>query len=92
MVLKKMDVVVKKRNDSNFSVVAVPLPSSPEIERPLDKTVGQDLLFGKVWKWLQDDGEQVSSIGLYGKGVWAKPPSCTGSTRSSSKVGLNLTQ
>ncbi|RVW89609.1 putative disease resistance protein [Vitis vinifera] len=34
----------------------------------LDKTVGQDLLFGKVWKWLQDDGEKVSSIGLYGMG------------------------
>ncbi|XP_034680601.1 disease resistance protein SUMM2-like [Vitis riparia] len=69
MVLEKMDAVtVKKREGSNFSVVAEPLPSPPVIERQLDKTVGQDLLFGKVWKWLQDGGEQVSSIGLYGMG------------------------
>ncbi|KAL6313562.1 hypothetical protein AAG906_006927 [Vitis piasezkii] len=69
MVLEKMDAVtVKKTEGSNFSVVAEPFPSPPVIERPLDKTVGQDLLFGKVWKWLQDDGEQVSSIGLYGMG------------------------
>ncbi|KAL6313593.1 hypothetical protein AAG906_006962 [Vitis piasezkii] len=69
MVLEKMDAVtVKKTEGSNFSVVAEPLPGPPVIERPLDKTVGQDLLFGKVWKWLQDDGEQVSSIGLYGMG------------------------
>ncbi|CBI21682.3 unnamed protein product, partial [Vitis vinifera] len=69
MVLEKMDAVtVKKREGSNFSVVAEPLPIPPVIERQLDKTVGQDLLFGKVWKWLQDDGEKVSSIGLYGMG------------------------
>ncbi|KAL6313617.1 hypothetical protein AAG906_006986 [Vitis piasezkii] len=69
MVLEKMDAVtVKKTEGSNFSVVAEPLPGPPVIERPLDKTVGQDLLFGKVWKWLQDGGEQVSSIGLYGMG------------------------
>ncbi|RVW24678.1 Disease resistance protein RPS5 [Vitis vinifera] len=69
MVLEKMDAVtVKNTAGSNFSVVAEPFPSPPVIERPLDKTVGQDLLFGKVWKWLQDDGEQVSSIGLYGMG------------------------
>ncbi|KAJ9673012.1 hypothetical protein PVL29_026334 [Vitis rotundifolia] len=69
MVLEKMDAVtVKKTEGSNFSVVAEPLPGPPVIERPLDKTVGQDLLFGKVWKWLQDDGEQVSNIGLYGMG------------------------
>nr|ASZ00276.1 CC-NBS [Vitis quinquangularis] len=69
MVLEKMDAVtVKKTDGSDFSVVAEPLPSPPVIERRLDKTAGQDLLFGKVWKWLQDDGEQVSSIGLYGMG------------------------
>ncbi|KAJ9673015.1 hypothetical protein PVL29_026337 [Vitis rotundifolia] len=69
MVLEKMDAVtVKKTEGSNFSVVAEPLPSPPVIERQLDNTAGQDLLFGKVWKWLQDDGEQVSSIGLYGMG------------------------
>ncbi|RVW89671.1 disease resistance protein SUMM2-like [Vitis vinifera] len=69
MVLEKMDAVtVKKTEGSNFSVVAEPLPSPPVMERQLDKTVGQDLLFGKVWKWLQDGGEQVSSIGLYGMG------------------------
>ena len=49
MVLEKMDVVtVKKTEGSNFSVVAEPLPSPAVIERQLDKTVGQDLLFGKV--------------------------------------------
>ena len=69
MVIEKIDAVtVKKTEGSNFSVVAEPLPSPPVIERQLDKTVGQDLLFGKVCKWLQDDGEQVSSIGLYGMG------------------------
>nr|CAN70391.1 hypothetical protein VITISV_014435 [Vitis vinifera] len=69
MVLEKMDAVtVKKTEGSNFSVVAEPLPSPPVMERQLEKTVGQDLLFGKVWKWLQDGGEQVSSIGLYGMG------------------------
>ncbi|KAL6313588.1 hypothetical protein AAG906_006956 [Vitis piasezkii] len=69
MVLEKMDAVtVKKTEGSNFSVIAEPLPSPPVMERQLEKTVGQDLLFGKVWKWLQDGGEQVSSIGLYGMG------------------------
>ena len=58
MVLENMEVViVKKREGSNFSVVVEPLPSPPMIERPLDKTVGQDLLFEKVWKWIKDDGE-----------------------------------
>ena len=69
MVPEKMDAVAALRSKADqFHEVAVPLPSPPVIQRPLDKTVGQDLLFGMVWKWLQDDGEQVSSIGLYGMG------------------------
>ena len=49
MVIEKIDAVtVNKTEGSNFSVVAEPLPSPAVIERQLDKTVGQDLLFGKV--------------------------------------------
>ena len=91
MVLEKMDAVtVKKREGSNFSVVAEPFPSPPVIERPLDKTVGQDLLFGKVWKWLQDDGEQVSSIGLYGMGSVGKTTLLTRINNELLKTRLEL--
>ena len=91
MVLEKMDAVtVKKTEGSNFSVVAEPFPSPPVIERPLDKTVGQDLLFGKVWKWLQDDGEQVSSVGLYGMGSAGKTTLLTRINNELLKTRLEL--
>ena len=35
-------------------------------EKPLEKTIGLDFMFAKIWKWLED--EKVGIIGLYGMG------------------------
>ncbi|XP_034678059.1 probable disease resistance protein At5g63020 isoform X2 [Vitis riparia] len=66
-VSRKIRAVAALRSKANhFHEVAVPLPSPPVIERPLEKTVGLDSPFLEVWRWLQD--EQIRTIGIYGMG------------------------
>ena len=67
MVREKMDGVAELQSEgSNFQEVAVPLPSPHVIERPMEKPVGLDSPFRKVWGLLQN--KQVGSIGIYGMG------------------------
>ena len=63
---EKFTAVSKLKNKGHFDVVADRLPSSPMDEKPMEKTVGLDLMFNEVWKWLED--EKVGMIGLYGIG------------------------
>ncbi|RVW72809.1 putative disease resistance protein [Vitis vinifera] len=54
------------RNKGRFDVVADSLPQAPVDERPLEKTVGLDLMYAEVCRCIQD--EQLGIIGLYGMG------------------------
>ncbi|KAK3439989.1 hypothetical protein EUGRSUZ_B00330 [Eucalyptus grandis] len=45
----------------------LPLPPPPVLTMPMDETVGLDISFNKVWKWLVDEKE-IGVIGLYGTG------------------------
>ncbi|KAL6313622.1 hypothetical protein AAG906_006991 [Vitis piasezkii] len=50
----------------NLDEVPVPLIRPAVNEMPMEKSVGLDLLFDRVWRWLGD--EEVGSIGIYGIG------------------------
>ena len=66
MAKEKIAVVSELKNKGHFDVVADRLPSAPVDEKPVEKTVGLDLMFNEVWKCLED--EKVGIIGLYGMG------------------------
>ena len=69
MAREKIVVVSMLKNKGHFNVVANRLPSAPVDEKLVEKTVGLDLMFNEVWKWLKD--EKVGIIRLYGMGgVW----------------------
>ena len=63
---KKIPAVSKLKNQGQFDVVADRLASAPVDEKPMEKTIGLDLVFAEIWKWLED--EKVGIIGLYGMG------------------------
>ena len=73
MAREKFPAVSELKNKGHFDIVADRLPSAPVDEKPVEKTVGLDLMLAEVWKWLED--EKVGIIGLYGMGVWGKLPS-----------------
>ncbi|KAL6334982.1 hypothetical protein AAG906_023787 [Vitis piasezkii] len=54
------------RNEGRFDVVADSLPQAPVDERPLEKTVGLDLMYAEVCRCIQD--EELGISGLYGMG------------------------
>ncbi|KAL3748253.1 hypothetical protein ACJRO7_009485 [Eucalyptus globulus] len=56
---------VKELKKEEFNTT-LPLPPPPVLRMPSDKTVGLDISFDEVWKWLKDEKEGV--IGLYGTG------------------------
>ncbi|XP_071724086.1 probable disease resistance protein At1g61300 [Rutidosis leptorrhynchoides] len=43
------------------------LPPPPVLTMSMDETVGHDISFNKVWKWLVDE-KKIGVIGLYGTG------------------------
>ncbi|XP_030442398.2 disease resistance protein RPS5-like [Syzygium oleosum] len=53
--------------EGEFDTVTSPLPPPRVLGMPMDKTVGLDSSFKKVWEWLVDK-KQVGMIGLYGIG------------------------
>ncbi|KAL3748257.1 hypothetical protein ACJRO7_009489 [Eucalyptus globulus] len=53
-----------KREEFNTTL---PLPPPPVLTMPMDETVGLDISFNKVWKWLVDEKE-IGVIALYGTG------------------------
>ena len=61
------------RNKGRFDVVADSLPQAPVDERPMEKTVGLDLMFTEVCRCIQH--KELGIIGLYGMGVPGKLPS-----------------
>ncbi|XP_034695203.1 probable disease resistance protein At5g63020 [Vitis riparia] len=63
---KKLGAVTELRNQGRFGVVADRLPQAPVDERPMEKTVGLDLMFTEVCRCIQD--EELGIIGLYGMG------------------------
>ena len=63
---KKLGAVTELRNKGRFVVVADRLPQAPVEERPMNKTVGLDLMYVEVCRCIQDD--QLGIIGLYGMG------------------------
>eukprot|EP00261_Vitis_vinifera_P036514 XP_019077757.1 PREDICTED: probable disease resistance protein At5g63020 isoform X1 [Vitis vinifera] len=63
---KKLGAVIELRNKGRFDVVADRLPQAPVDERPMEKTVGLDLMFTGVCRYIQD--EELGIIGLYGMG------------------------
>ena len=66
MTREKIPAVSELRNKGHFDVVADRLPSAPVDEKLVKKTVGLDLMFNEVWKWLEY--EKVGIVGLYGMG------------------------
>ncbi|KAF8024994.1 hypothetical protein BT93_F1986 [Corymbia citriodora subsp. variegata] len=69
---KRVDETLKKAREllpkeGEFGILTSPLPPCPVLEMPMDKTVGLDISFSEVWKWLTDE-TQVGMIGLYGIG------------------------
>ncbi|KAL6334991.1 hypothetical protein AAG906_023796 [Vitis piasezkii] len=63
---KKLGAVTELRNKGRFDVVADRLPQAPVDERPMEKTVGLDLMFTEVCRCIQD--EELGIIGLYRMG------------------------
>ncbi|XP_002278659.1 probable disease resistance protein At1g61310 [Vitis vinifera] len=63
---KKLGAVTELRSKGRFDVVADGLPQAPVDERPMEKTVGLDLMFTEVCRCIQD--EELGIIGLYGMG------------------------
>ncbi|KAJ9692295.1 hypothetical protein PVL29_011382 [Vitis rotundifolia] len=63
---KKLGAVAELRNKGRFDVVVDRLPQAPVDERPMEKTVGLDLMFTEVCRCIQD--EELGIIGLYGMG------------------------
>ena len=66
MAREKIPAVSELKNKGHFDVVADILPSDPVDEKPMEKAVGLNLMFGEIWRWLED--EKVGIIGLYGMG------------------------
>ena len=63
---KKLGAVADLRSKSCFNDVANRLPQDPVDERPMEKTVGMDLMYADFCRCIQD--EQLRIIGLYGMG------------------------
>ena len=70
---KKIPAVSELKNQGHFNVVADRLASAPVNEKPMENTVGLDLVFVEVWKWLEDEKWESSDYMEWG--VWEKPPS-----------------
>ena len=70
MAREKILAVYELKNKGHFDVVADRLPSAPVDEKPMDETVGLDLVFDEVWR-LED--EKVGIIRFYGMGGVGKP-------------------
>ena len=70
---KKHSAVTELRKKGRFDVVAHRLPQVPVDERPMEMTLGLDLMYAEVCKCIED--EQLGIIGLYGMGVPEKLPS-----------------
>ncbi|KAL6314905.1 hypothetical protein AAG906_029124 [Vitis piasezkii] len=65
MIREKVAAVAELQSRvDNFDEVSAQLIRPAVNERPMEKSVGLDLLFDKVWRWLED--EQVGTIGIYG--------------------------
>ncbi|KAK3439982.1 hypothetical protein EUGRSUZ_B00322 [Eucalyptus grandis] len=56
----------RKLKKEEFNIT-LPLPPPPVLAIPMDETVGHDISFNKVWKWLVDQKE-IGVIGLFGIG------------------------
>eukprot|EP00261_Vitis_vinifera_P022945 XP_010654633.1 PREDICTED: probable disease resistance protein At5g63020 isoform X3 [Vitis vinifera] len=63
---KKLGDVTELRSKGRFDVVADRLSQAPVDERPMEKTVGLDLMFTEVCRCIQH--EKLGIIGLYGMG------------------------
>ena len=70
---KKLGDVTEIRSKGRFDVVADRLSQAPVDERPMEKTVGLDLMFTEVCRCIQH--KELGIIGLYGMGVPGKLPS-----------------
>ncbi|KAJ9672988.1 hypothetical protein PVL29_026314 [Vitis rotundifolia] len=65
MIREKVAAVAELQSRADtLDEVPVPLIRPAVNEMPMEKSVGLDLLFDKVWRWLED--EQVGTIGIYG--------------------------
>lgn len=63
---EKLKAVDELKNQGRFVDVADTLPRGPVDERPLEDTVGLNLEFQEVERWIKDS--QVKVIGMYGMG------------------------
>ena len=74
MAREKIAVVSKLKNKGHFDVVVDRQPSAPVDEKPMDETVGLDLVcsmrYGNGWK-----KKKWESADFMEWGVWGKPPS-----------------
>ena len=50
MAREKIAAIFELKRKGHFDVVADRLPSAPVDEKPVEKTVGLDLMFNEVWK------------------------------------------
>ena len=67
MIREKVAAVAELQSRAdNLDEVPVPFIRPAVNEMPMEKSVGLDLLFDRVWRWLED--EQVGTIGIYGVG------------------------
>ena len=71
--VKKHSAVTELRKKGRFDVVAHRLPQAPVDERPMEMTLGLDLMYAEVCKCIED--EQLGITGLYGMEVPEKLPS-----------------
>ena len=85
---KKHSAVTELRKKGRFDVVAHRLPQAPVDERPMEMTLGLDLMYAEVCKCIED--EQLGIIGLYGMGVPEKLPSWANWIMSSSEQARTL--
>ncbi|XP_015573825.1 disease resistance protein SUMM2 [Ricinus communis] len=65
-VSKMIGEVDKLKKPGDFDVLAYRLPRAPVDEMPMEKTVGLDSMFEKVWRSIEDKSSGI--IGLYGLG------------------------
>ena len=85
---EKMPAVSELKNKGHFDVVADRLPFSPVDEKPMEETVGLDLVFNEVWKWLED--EKVGIIRFYGMGGVGKTTLLKNINNESSRQRLDF--
>ncbi|KAK0598229.1 hypothetical protein LWI29_032723 [Acer saccharum] len=66
--IKKTDAVKELIKKGHFDVVADRLRHPIVDERPVEKTVGMDSIFGEVWRCIEDQSVGGGVIGLFGMG------------------------